>query len=149
MAYDLLIRNGLIIDGTGGEPFEGDVAIRGDRVGGGQISEDASEVIDAEGHIVTPGFIDGHTHMDAQVNWDPLGTSSCWHGVTSVIMGNCGFTLAPCKESEKDLVFRSLERAEDISREAMLAGIDWSWETFPQYLDAVEALPKGINYGTY
>ena len=75
----------------------------------------AQETIDAEGHVVTPGFIDGHTHMDAQVSWDPLGTCSCWHGITSVVMGNCGFSLAPCKESEKDMVMRNLERAEDIA----------------------------------
>src|ERR1700722_2429689 len=146
MAYDLLIRNGLIIDGTGGEPFEGDVAIRGDRVGGGQISEDASEVIDAEGHVVTPGFIDGHTHFDAQINWDPLGTSSCWHGVTSVVMGNCGFSIAPVRRSKEALVVRNLERAEDISAAAMAQGIEWGWETFTEYLDFVEKLPMGINY---
>ena len=98
---------------------------------------------------MSPGFVDGHTHMDAQVFWDPLGTCSCYHGVTSVVMGNCGFTLAPCREAEADLVFRNLERAEDIAREAMLAGIEWRWETFPDYLDAIEALPKGINYSGY
>ena len=96
-----------------------------------------------------PGFIDGHTHMDAQVSWDPLGTCSCWHGITSVVMGNCGFSLAPCKESEKDMVMRNLERAEDIAPEAMNAGIKWTWETFPEYLDSVERLPKGINYAAY
>jgi N-acyl-D-aspartate/D-glutamate deacylase len=99
--------------------------------------------------VVTPGFVDGHTHMDAQVFWDPIGACSSYHGVTSVVMGNCGFTLAPCKQSEADYVFRNLERAEDISRESMLAGIDWNWETFPQFLDSVEALPKGINYAGY
>ena len=87
--------------------------------------------------------------MDAQVFWDPLGACSCYHGVTSVVMGNCGFTLAPCKQEDADLVFRNLERAEDLSRDAMLAGIDWSWETFPQFLDAVDGLPKGINYAGY
>jgi len=93
--------------------------------------------------------VDGHTHMDAQVAWDPLGTCSCWHGVTSVVMGNCGFTLAPCREEEKDMVMRNLERAEDISPDAMSAGIDWTWETFSEYLDTVERLPKGINYAGY
>jgi N-acyl-D-aspartate/D-glutamate deacylase len=99
--------------------------------------------------VVAPGFIDGHTHMDAQVFWDPLGTCSCWHGITSVVMGNCGFSLAPCGEKEKLLVMRNLERAEDISPEAMEAGIRWSWTTYPEYLDAVDRLPKGINYSAY
>jgi N-acyl-D-amino-acid deacylase len=106
-------------------------------------------VIDAEGHVVSPGFVDGHTHMDAQVFWDSLGTCSCYHGVTSVVMGNCGFTLAPCREAEADLVFRNLERAEDIDRGAMLEGIKWQWETYPEYLDVVDKLPKGINYSGY
>ena len=87
--------------------------------------------------------------MDAQIFWDPIGSCSCYHGVTTVVMGNCGFTLAPCKEEQADLVFRNLERAEDISRDAMLTGIDWSWETFPEYLDTIDALPKGINYAGY
>jgi hypothetical protein len=105
--------------------------------------------VDAEGHFVTPGFIDGHTHMDAQVCWDPLGTCSSWHGVTTVVMGNCGFTVAPCRSSEKYLAIRSLERAEDISGVAMEAGIDWRWTTFPEFLDTLESLPKGINYSGY
>ena len=98
---------------------------------------------------MTPGFVDGHTHMDAQIFWDPIGTSSCFQGVTSVVMGNCGFTLAPCRESEADLVMRNLERAEDISRAAMKAGIKWRWETFPEFLDVLDSLPKGINYAGY
>ena len=98
---------------------------------------------------MTPGFVDGHTHMDAQVFWDPIGSCSCYHGVTSVVMGNCGFTLAPCREAEADLVFRNLERAEDIARESMLEGIRWRWETYPEYLDVLDALPKGINYAGY
>ena len=96
--------------------------------------------------MVTPGFVDAHTHMDAQVMWDQLGTSSCWHGVTTVVMGNCGFTLAPVRHGEEDLVVGNLERAEDISATAMAAGMDWSWETFAEYLDAVDAQPKAINY---
>ena len=106
-------------------------------------------MIDAEGQVVAPGFVDGHTHMDAQIFWDPLGTSSCWHGITSVVMGNCGFTLAPCAEADKHLVVRNLQRAEDISAGAMDAGIKWSWTTFPEYLDCVDRLPKGINYAGY
>ncbi len=150
MTYDLLVKNGTVIDGSGGARYRADVAVKDGRIVAiGRIKEKAASVIDAEGHVVSPGFVDGHTHMDAQVFWDPIGSCSCYHGVTSVVMGNCGFTLAPCRESEADLVFRNLERAEDISREAMLAGIDWSWETFPEFLDAVDALPKGINYAGY
>ena len=98
---------------------------------------------------MAPGFVDGHTHMDAQIFWDPIGTSSCYQGVTSVVMGNCGFTLAPCRAEEADLVMRNLERAEDISRAAMKAGIKWRWETFPEFLDVLDSLPKGINYAGY
>ena len=93
--------------------------------------------------MVSPGFIDGHTHMDAQIAWDPLGTCSCWHGVTSVVMGNCGFTLAPAHADQRHLVVRNLERAEDISAEAMAAGIDWTWETFPEYLDTARPAAQG------
>ncbi len=92
--------------------------------------------------MVTPGFIDGHTHMDAQVFWDPLGTNSCWHGVTTAVMGNCGFTLAPVRDDARALVVRNLERAEDIAP-AALAGLEWSWETFPEYLDAVDRAAQG------
>ena len=96
--------------------------------------------------MVTPGFIDGHTHMDAQVFWDATGSSSCWHGVTTAVMGNCGFTLAPVRSDERALVVRNLERAEDIDPVALAEGIDWSFETFPEYLDAVDRLAKGINF---
>jgi N-acyl-D-aspartate/D-glutamate deacylase len=151
MQYDLIIQNGTVIDGSGLPRFRADVGIIDGKIAAiGRIrGESAKDLVDAEGHVVAPGFIDGHTHMDAQVSWDPLGTCSCWHGITSVIMGNCGFSLAPCKESEKDMVMRNLERAEDIAPEAMNAGINWTWETFPEYLDSVERLPKGINYGAY
>jgi N-acyl-D-aspartate/D-glutamate deacylase len=150
MAYDILIRNGTIVDGSGLPRYRADLGIAEGRIACiGAAQESAREVIDAEGHVVAPGFIDAHTHMDAQVFWDVLGTCSCWHGVTSVVMGNCGFSLAPCEEKDKLLVMRNLERAEDISPEAMQAGIKWSWKTFPQYLDAVDRLPKGINYAAY
>jgi N-acyl-D-amino-acid deacylase len=148
--YDLIIRNGTIVDGSGMPRYKGDVGIEGGKIAAiGKIRESARETIDADGHIVSPGLVDAHTHMDAQVFWDALGTCSCWHGVTSVVMGNCGFSLAPCGEKDKLLVMRNLERAEDISPEAMQAGIKWSWTTFAQYLDAVDRLPKGINYAAY
>ena len=148
--YDIIIRNGTIVDGSGMPRFRADVGIANGKIAAiGRLHENARETIDADGHIVSPGIIDAHTHMDAQVFWDPIGTCSCWHGITSVVMGNCGFSLAPCAEKDKLLVMRNLERAEDISPEAMEAGIKWSWETFPQYLDAVDRTPKGINYAAY
>ncbi len=150
MQYDLFIKNGYVIDGSGAARFPADIGIAGDKIVNiGRINGGARNTIDADGQVVTPGFVDGHTHMDAQIFWDPLGSSSCYHGVTTVIMGNCGFTLAPCAEQDADLVFRNLERAEDLSRDAMLAGIEWRWETFPEFLDVIDELPKGINYGGY
>ncbi|MEE8166436.1 MAG: amidohydrolase family protein [Myxococcota bacterium] len=150
MPYDLLIQNGTIIDGSGEPRYQADVGIENGRIASiGQIRGDAREVIDAEGHVVAPGFIDGHTHMDAQICWDPIGTCSSYHGVTSVVMGNCGFTLAPSRADARELVVRNLERAEDISPEAMSKGIDWTWETYAEYLDTLEGLPKGINYAGY
>ncbi len=150
MSYDLVIKNGMVVDGSGGPRYRGDVGVKDGKIAAiGRISAPADEVVDAEGHVVTPGFVDGHTHMDAQIFWDSLGSCSCYHGVTSVVMGNCGFTLAPCREEEVDYVFRNLERAEDISRDAMLAGIKWQWETYPEYLDAIDKLPKGMNYAGY
>jgi len=150
MTYDLVIRGGTVVDGSGLPRYRADVGVVGDRIARiGTIHARGREEVDARHQIVAPGFIDGHTHMDAQVAWDPLGTCSCWHGVTSVVMGNCGFTLAPCRPHEKHLVVRNLERAEDISAEAMEAGIEWTWETYAQYLDAVARWPKGINYAGY
>jgi N-acyl-D-amino-acid deacylase len=150
MPYDLVIKNGVLIDGSGLPRYHADVAVRHGRIVSlGRIRERAREVIDADGLVVAPGFIDGHTHMDAQIFWDPLGTCSCWHGVTTVVMGNCGFTLAPCPASHKHLVVKNLERAEDIAAEAMEAGIEWRWTTFPEFLDRLEGLPKGINYAGY
>jgi N-acyl-D-amino-acid deacylase len=150
MSYDLVIKNGTVVDGSGSARYRADVAITDGKIAKiGRVNEKSKQTIDAEGHVVSPGFVDGHTHMDAQVFWDPIGSCSSYHGVTSVVMGNCGFTLAPCKQEDADLVFRNLERAEDLSRDAMLEGIDWTWETFPEFLDTVDDLPKGINYAGY
>ena len=148
--FDLLIKDATVVDGSGGPRYRADVGVVGDTITAiGRLNDRAKETIDAEGRVLSPGFVDGHTHMDAQIFWDPIGSCSSYHGVTSVVMGNCGFTLAPCKGEDADLVFRNLERAEDLSREAMLTGINWTWETFPEFMDAVDDLPKGINYAGY
>jgi N-acyl-D-aspartate/D-glutamate deacylase len=145
--YDLVIRNGTVVDGTGLPSYRADVAVSGDRIVAiGRIKERGKEEIDATGHVVTPGFIDGHTHMDAQVFWDPLGSCSCWHGVTSVVMGNCGFTLAPGSAKQREMIVSNIVRAEDISVDAIEAAIKWDWTSFREYMDVVDKLPKAINY---
>src|SRR5437899_1505865 len=150
MPYDLVIKNGMVVDGSGLPAYPADVGVRYGRIDTiGRIRERGREVIDADGLVVAPGFVDGHTHMDAQIFWDPLGTSSCFHGITTVVMGNCGFTLAPCAAANKHLVIQNLQRAEDISPKAMEAGIEWRWTTYPEFLDVLDTLPKGINYAGY
>jgi N-acyl-D-aspartate/D-glutamate deacylase len=150
MTLDLVIRGGTVVDGSGRARFSGDIGIKDGRIAEiGKVTTAAARTLDADGLIVSPGFIDGHTHMDAQVAWDPIGTCSCWHGVTSVVMSNCGFALAPCKPEDREWYARCLSAVEDIPTEAMAAGIDWTWETFPEYLATVERLPKAINYGMY
>jgi len=150
MALDTVIRGGTAVDGSGKPRFSADIGIKDGRIVEiGKVTTPAARTLDADGLIVSPGFIDGHTHMDAQVAWDPLGSCSCWHGVTSVVMSNCGFALAPCKPEDREWYARCLSAVEDIPTEAMAAGIDWSWETFPEYLRTVERLPKAINYGMY
>jgi N-acyl-D-amino-acid deacylase len=145
--FDLVVRGGLIVDGSDTPGRPGDVAVVGDRIVAlGEVDGRGREEIDADGCVVSPGFIDGHTHMDAQVFWDDLGKPTCWHGVTTVVLGNCGFTLAPVRTEQRPLVVRNLERAEDIAPEAMAEGITWTWETFAEFMDAVEALPKGLNH---
>jgi N-acyl-D-aspartate/D-glutamate deacylase len=142
-----VIRGGRVIDGTGGPAVTADVAIEGDRIARiGQVAERGREEIDADGLAVTPGFVDGHTHFDAQVFWDPQGANSCWHGVTTAVMGNCGFTLAPVRDDARALVVRNLERAEDLDPEVLAEGIPWGWQRFAEYLDVVDALPKAIHY---
>src|SRR6516162_11116706 len=147
VSFDLVIRDGTVVDGSGSPPRRADVGITdGIITAVGDVDGTARAEIDAEGRVVTPGFVYGHTHMDAQVMWDELGTSACWHGVTSVVMGNCGFTLAPARPDERPLVVRNLERAEDIAPEALAEGITWTWSTFAEYLDAVDVRPKGLNH---
>lgn len=148
MAHDLVIRGGTLYDGTGSPGVTGDLAIDGDRIAqlGGRAGAGTRE-IDADGLAVAPGFIDPHTHYDAQVCWDPDLTPSCWQGVTSVVMGNCGFTLAPCRPDGRDRIMRMLTRVEGMSLDALREGVDWNWETFSEYFAALEAGSLGLNVG--
>ena len=147
--YDLLIKGGLLYDGTGSAPVQADVAIEGERiVAVGEIEGEAREEIDASGKIVTPGFVDIHTHFDGQVTWDPyLAPSSC-HGVTTVVMGNCGVGFAPCKPHQRDWLIGLMEGVEDIPGTALHEGIQWDWESFPQYLDALERRELALDVAT-
>jgi N-acyl-D-amino-acid deacylase len=150
MAFDLVIKGGTVVDGSGLPRYRADVGVKDGVITEiGRIRAPSQKTVDAEGMVVSPGFIDGHTHMDAQIAWDPLGSCSCWHGVTTAVMGNCGFALAPCKPEDREWYARCMEAVEDIPTAAMLDGIAWNWETFPDYLDNLEALPKGINYASY
>src|SRR5262245_3815028 len=150
MTADLVIRGGTVVDGSGGKPFVADVVIEGDRIARiGRHDGRAAEVIDARGKIVTPGFVDVHTHLDAQITWDPLGSPSPLHGVTSAIVGNCGVGFAPCKPADRDYLMFLMEGVEDIPRAAMKEGIDWKWESFREYLDAIASRPLGLNVGAH
>ena len=145
--YDLKIINGLVYDGTGSEGVVADVAIRdGVIVALGCISEQASHVIDAKGAIVTPGFIDVHTHYDGQISWDQELMPSVNHGVTTAVMGNCGVGFAPCRVSDRDQLIKLMEGVEDIPGSALHEGIKWEWETFPEYMDAIEKAPHTIDF---
>lgn len=148
MEYDIIIRNGTVVDGTGDAPRMADVAIKGDRIAAiGDITDDAMMVIDAKGAYVTPGFVDIHTHLDAQIAWDPIASSSCYHGVTSVVMGNCGVSFAPCKPEDREYLSEMMESVEDIPKKAIQTGLPWNWETYGEYLAAIERMPKGVNVG--
>jgi N-acyl-D-amino-acid deacylase len=151
MAYDLVVRDGTVVDGTGRPSFRGDVAVTGDRIAAvgaaGDIDGDTRQTIDAEGRIVSPGFVDIHTHLDAQVGWDPLLSSSCWHGVTSVVLGNCGVTFAPCKPDDREFLAEMMESVEDIPAGSILDGLSFGWETYGEYLAELDRLPKGMNVG--
>ena len=147
--YDIVIRNGTVIDGTGAPARQADVAIAGDRVvavAPGIIGSTTID-IDAEGKLVTPGFVDIHTHLDAQLAWDPIGSSSCYHGITSVVMGNCGVTFAPCKPEDRQYLAELMESVEDIPRDAIMSGLPWDWVTYGEYLASVGRMPKGVNVG--
>ena len=148
MSYDLIIKNGTIVDGTGSPGYRGDVAIAGDRIAAvGEVEGGAKETVDADGHLVTPGFVDIHTHLDAQITWDPIASSSCWHGVTSAVMGNCGVTFAPCKTEDREYLTRLMESVEDVPAKSINSGMRWNWESYGEYLGALDELPKGINVG--
>jgi len=148
MSYDLLIRNGTVVDGTDEPSRRADVAIADGRIVEiGRLAEDAKQVIDASDLIVAPGFIDPHTHYDAQICWDPYITSSSWHGITTVMMGNCGVGIAPCRPAVREIAAWDLVNVEGIPFEVLGKGIKWEWETFPQYLDAAQRRGSGINLG--
>jgi N-acyl-D-amino-acid deacylase len=148
MTHDVVIRGGTIVDGTGTAGFSGDLAIDGNRiVEVGEINGDARRTIDADGALVTPGFVDIHTHLDAQLAWDPDATSSCWHGVTSVVLGNCGVTFAPVRADQHSYLAELMESVEDIPAASILEGLAWNWETYGEYLQAIDRMPKGVNVG--
>jgi len=148
MSHDLLIKNGTVVDGTGAAPRRADVAIAGGQIAEiGKVTEGAKKVIDASDLIVSPGFVDPHTHYDAQICWDPYITSSSWHGVTTVIMGNCGVGIAPCRPNVREIAAWDLVNVEAIPFDVLSKGVTWDWETFPQYLDAAERRGSGINLG--
>lgn len=146
--HDLVIRDATIVDGTGRPPRRGDIAVAdGVIVALGTVDGLATRTVEAEGRLVTPGFVDIHTHLDAQISWDPLGTSSCFHGVTSAVIGNCGVTFAPCRPADRQGLAEMMESVEDIPADAIMGGLSWEWETYGQYLTDLDSKPKGINIG--
>ena len=151
MQYDLVIKNGTVVDGTGLPKQQADVAIKDGLIQEiGRINSPANETIEAEGLIVSPGFIDPHTHYDGQLTWDPLALSSSWHGVTTVVMGNCGYTLAPCRPGDKEHEYmtKTFAKVEGMSLSALEAGVPWTWETYAEYLDTLDAR-LGVNAVPY
>lgn len=144
--YDIIIRGGSIVDGTGAEPVAGDLAIKDGLIAAiGEIDGEAAEVIDATGKMVTPGFIDMHTHLDAQIGWDPDMTPVSWHGVTTALIGNCGVTFAPCKTEDREFLAAMMETVEDIPRDAIMSGLPWDWEQYGEYLNSISDKPTAIN----
>ncbi len=149
-AYDLIIRNGTIVDGTGSPRFTGDVAVKDGLIAAvGTVHGDAAEEIDAAGKVVAPGWVDIHTHYDGQATWDQEMAPSSWHGVTTAVMGNCGVGFAPAAPERHEWLIRLMEGVEDIPGTALAEGMTWDWETFPEYLDALEKLPRTIDLGTH
>jgi N-acyl-D-aspartate/D-glutamate deacylase len=147
--YDSIVRNGTIIDGTGNDRFVADIAIKDGKISKiGQITDPATNEIDAKGKLVTPGWVDIHTHYDGQATWDPLLAPSSWHGVTTVVMGNCGVGFAPVKPDDRNFLIELMEGVEDIPGAALSEGIDWQWESFPEYLDTLESIPRAIDVAT-
>ena len=148
--HDMVIRGGTIVDGTGGAPFNADIAIDGGLIAKvGSVGDKGREEIDATGLIVTPGFVDIHTHYDGQATWDAEMAPSSWHGVTTVVMGNCGVGFAPARPDRHDWLIRLMEGVEDIPGTALAEGLTWDWESFPEYLDALERLPRTVDVGTH
>ena len=146
MSHDLVIRGGAVVDGTGAEAVTADVAVEGDRIAAvGKVAGKGKREIDASGLVVSPGFIDLHTHLDAQIGWDPDVTSISWHGVTTALFGNCGVTFAPCKASDREFLAGMMETVEDIPKDAILHGLPWNWESYGGYLDALAELGPAIN----
>ena len=146
---DLVIRGGTVIDGSGGDPFEADVAVEaGKIVAVGEVSARGKEEIDAQGKIVTPGFVDPHSHYDAQATWSSRITPSSWHGVTTTLIGNCGVGFAPCDPADQGLLIKLMEGVEDIPEPVLTEGIPWNWRSFPDFLDALEARPYDLDIAT-
>jgi len=145
--YDIVVRGGTVLDGSGGEPFRADVAVTGDRiVAVGEVTGSGREEIDATGRLVTPGFVDVHTHYDGQITWENRLAPSSGHGVTSVVMGNCGVGFAPARAEHRQALIKLMEGVEDIPEVVMAAGVPWNWETFPEYLDALEERQSDIDF---
>jgi N-acyl-D-aspartate/D-glutamate deacylase len=150
MKPDLVIRGGTVVDGTGRPPREADVVIQGDRIAGiGCYTGPAGRIVDARGKVVTPGFVDVHTHLDAQITWDPLASPSILHGVTSIVVGNCGVGFAPCRPADRDYLMFLMEGVEDVPQAALREGLRWDWETFPEYLAALARRPATLNVGAH
>ena len=148
--HELVVRNGTVVDGTGAPGVVGDVAITDGVISAvGTVDERGAREIDADGAVVTPGFVDIHTHFDGQVTWDPIVAPSSWHGVTTIAMGNCGVGFAPAHADRHDWLIGLLEGVEDIPGTALAEGLTWEWESFPEYLDAVDALPHTVDMGAH